>query len=577
MEDKISRIITLIRKKDLVIFVGAGISLKSPSFLLGFRDLQNEIIYALCKDLDENLRQAYEAIYKEIRNSLISNETAIKFANIPPEYLFELCRQNIIPRDGIGEYYELKPLEIFKKARPNSNHYFLAQLLVNKAVPAVITTNFDLLIETAFDGVSATQFSTPQIDRYWRPEHFIRNTLNPGGLIKLHGSIDDLDSIIISLDEIGRNCAFNKLDLLKHFLKTYHVLFLGFKGADLDIFGCLATTNCKGLIWNTISEDEMLPKIRILLEEVKGDIIAGDLGEVLFKISCGLGLKEWSVESPSEFINLDFSKQFEFWARNIHEYSRVLIVGNLWEYIAEWGNALRFFKKGYELARKLDDVEIENVFLGKLSDIFYKLGRYKEVKNICDLRLENSKGMNQASKLSEYIKTLQLLAIIEQKSDIKKAINLLIQALEYQEKLEKIDSRSRYKKGDILLNVANIFFKGGLMDDALGWYQSALEIFDEYGNVQGRANALANIGTIHLQKGKLDDCINFYGKAEYLFHETKDLFGLSRAWVNLAIAYYRKGEKRMAKEYAYKSKVCFVALSDKGGEKKASELIAKTT
>ena len=176
-------------------------------------------------------------------------------------------------------------------------------------------------------------------------------------------------------------------------------------------------------------------------------------------------------------------------------------------------------------------------------------------------------------QLSGYIHGLQLLGLVESHTNLKKSIDLYQQALAYQEELEKIDPLARYKKAGILTNVANVFYTANLFDDSEEWHKSALWIYDEFGNVQGRASTLVCIGNILLKQEKYDDCLFYYKAAEYLFNETGDIIKLSTNFQNISIAYFKKNNKKEAKKYAEKSLVYHEIISDQEGCNKVKELL----
>ena len=562
----------LIQKRDLVFFTGAGISILSPSNLIMFNDLQNKIIWALCQNLDNKLKQTYEVIYDEIDKDEAISDVAKKFIDIPPEYIFECCKKDITCNNANSNYYELEPLNSFKKAKPNLNHLHLARFLLTEHIPAILTTNFDLLIESGADKLSHSTKYNIQINKHWRWEHFKNKESPVGQYFKLHGCIEDFESIVMSLDDIGKRCI-KQLPAFKYYLENYHVFFAGYRGADLDIFSYLETTQCKGIIWNGYTEDAIIPKVRHLLEKQKAKVIMGDVSGILNEISLKLGLPKFNLDETQRYPEINFLNDFFLWADKIEPISKIIILGDLWDYIGERKKALTFFHSGYDLAQKSYNKHIQNLCLSRLASIFYKINEYGEVKNICNLTLDNAKDFPVTLQLYEYIHSLQMLGLVESHTDLKKSIELYRQALAYQEKLEKIDPLSRHKKAGILINVANVFYRANLFDDSEGWYKSALKIYDEFGDVQGRASILACIGNILLKQEKYDDCLSYYKGAEYLFNETGDIVKLSTSLQNISIAYFKNNNKKEAKRYAEKSLVYHEIISDQEGCNKAKELL----
>lgn len=573
MKNNIDQIVDLIERRELFLFVGAAISIAKPSGLLGFRDLQNEVIWALCQELETDLRNTYEHIYSEIKYEIVTSEIASKFLRIAPEYLFLLCKRGMLRKEKTNDYYYLQPLNTFRNSIPNQNHLIIAKLLTGGHIPAIFTTNFDLLLESAIDQLEVNMKNKSQIVKYWRTEHFNETKGDNPKIFKLHGSIDDFESVIISLDEIGKRATFGKLKSLKYFLENYYVLFLGYRGADLDIFSYLASTKCRGIIWNDLSEENILPKVKNLLKKQNGSVITGDLNNIFSEISTELNLDKLEVNYDIKSESINIEQKFVKWASEIDILSRIIIIGDIWEYLGEWATGMKFFVSGLKLCKRTEDKPIENTFLGRLAGVCYKTERFGEVKRYCHVILHNAKGFAPVQKLSEYIPTLQLLGLIEAQVDLKKGIKLIIESLEYQEQLEEIDPKTRWRKGEILQNAGNIFYKAGVMDEAMENFKGALKIYDEFGNVHGRAAILGNMGSILLTQAKYEDCIDLYGEAKYLYMETGDVVELSLIILNLAYAYYEKGMKEEAKEHANIAKAFFNMLSDKKRYTKATELL----
>ena len=561
----IDEIVALIRRHDLFFFVGAGISIAKPSFLLTFRELQNKMIWALCHDFEPLLKNNYRPIYDAIDADKYNDPTVIKFLNIPPEYLFEICNKEIVGTNNSEKYLALEPLNAFRGGLPNRNHRILVNLLLRSFTPAIFTTNFDLLFERAIEDASSK--IGKNITRCWRIEQFITVNTDTPTLFKLHGSVDDSESVVISLDEIGKRAATAKLKSFQHFLENYYIFFCGYRGADIDIFSYLASTKCKGIIWNAHNENRIIPKIKMLLDAQDGSLIVGDLGHILEQLSENLNLGVPILDNDNSKDRSDvlatYYKSFIGWAGKVDHSSKLAIVGDLWEYVGEGAKAMQYFNAGLELSVTSIDMNTHNTFLQKLANVCYKLRNYRGAKELCSILLYNADSLAPALRLYQYINTLQLMGLIESKDDIKKGAMLLTQSLGYQEQLEKIDPKSRYLKSDILLNIATMFHKAHLLDEALGYYKSALTIYDEFGDIHGRAKILENIGSIFMQKDRYDDCIDLYGDSEYLLNETGDIPNLAKIHLNLARAYHKLGMLDKSKEYAKSASRYYKMLSDK--------------
>jgi|GEM_PF-5182091 len=562
IKKEISRIVKLISDKELVFFVGAGVSIAPPSSLPGFQNLQNEIIKALYEDL--------RGVNGRENSKLLKKDTEV-LNNLIPEILFQVCKEEV-PSDK--KNYAIEPLKIFRKGKPNQNHAFLAAILSEGLVPAILTTNFDNLIEKTLKNQLGDVKYNKKVRIYWRSKHFL-SAKNEISIVKLHGCVSELDSIVIALDDIGKRCTSTKINILKYFLENYYVLFTGYRGADLDIYSCLVTTKCKGIFWNTLSEKSLIPKIRRLLNVRKGKILVGDLNELLVRLAEKLQIRiekqDYKIKTP------DMSKIIYSWTRGIETYIKVIIMGDLFEYVGRWEKALEFFNIGIKEAEKRNNKELEALFLSKMSAIHYKGQEYEKARDLCNKVLKITEHFDLPLKLNNKVAMLQIIGLtcIHEGGKIKAAFDYLQRALKYQEKLEKINEKSRYHKAEVLSNIGNTLYLGGLMQEALKYYSRCLKVFDEFGDVHGRACTLANVGNIYLKQKELDRSMRCYKEAEHLFIETRDFYEIPKISFNLAIINHKKNRNEKAVVYAKKAFEFYEIIGDREGAIEASNLLEK--
>lgn len=107
---------------NLVLFVGAGASMASPTNLPSFYSLRDYLI---------------ETLFCRFSSPTDENNLEIE---TKPELLLQI----------IWEYLndDVNPISGFKNALPNENHYNIAKTC-NSGVKLIITTNFDQCIEKA--------------------------------------------------------------------------------------------------------------------------------------------------------------------------------------------------------------------------------------------------------------------------------------------------------------------------------------------------------------------------------------------------------------------------------------------
>lgn len=356
---------------ELVVFVGAGVSIARPSSLMGFLTLQNEILWILHQELPVSLRNYYRLPHDEIASGAFYGTIASKVVGVPPEYVMELCRRGLECREEGSEHFALEPILAFGVAVPNANHLALAQLLSSKRVRAIFTTNFDTLIEQAYQMVQE-ETNKNELTVFRTLDEFSSTDGLPRGLYKLHGCVTVPSTIITSLNDVGRRAVQQKYEVLKTALKQYNVLFIGYRGADLDIFSVIASSPCRNIIWNTRTKKKIIDKVSIALSQRPSVIIEMDLNPLLAALSpqrpeaaeiCRTEVSE-TVSMPSVLAK---------WAARSDKNSIRLILGDFWEFIGELPTARLFFRAGRLSSARNQDHALKNVFMAREAGLCYKL------------------------------------------------------------------------------------------------------------------------------------------------------------------------------------------------------------
>jgi tetratricopeptide (TPR) repeat protein len=93
----------------------------------------------------------------------------------------------------------------------------------------------------------------------------------------------------------------------------------------------------------------------------------------------------------------------------------------------------------------------------------------------------------------------------------------------------------------------------GDLNNALLYYDRALEIERDLNNKEGESKALSNIGEIYRNQGNYDKALEYYNKSLQL---TSDPSSIAITYNNIALAYSAKGDKNKAVEY-YKKAIEF--------------------
>jgi len=218
------KVLTAARDSRLVIFAGAGISMAAPTNLPSWRDVNRIVVRSLAASAASDVGEPLTARAADLILARHEQE------KLPPEYQAQVLAEFLHDR-----YFEV--LRHLDSDHPNPTHLAIAWLARLGYVRAVITTNFDRVLEAAF---AATGTS---LHRCFQPEDFraLASDLTrfdkkdgPCHLLKLHGSVDDPATLIDTLAQRKRGFAAPVMDCVRHLLQSYHWLFLGFSGLDLE-------------------------------------------------------------------------------------------------------------------------------------------------------------------------------------------------------------------------------------------------------------------------------------------------------------------------------------------------------
>lgn len=150
--------------------------------------------------------------------------------------LFRVCQYYSVARDAHAMRVAIRQKLRVPGVQPTPVHRLLAQL----PFPWVLTTNFDSLMERAFEGAG----KNPRVAIYVRRAD--RKELQPATeaeplVYKLHGSVDQVDTLIASEDDVIDFAACLLQDnpelpsLIARLFETTSLLFIGYGLRDWNV------------------------------------------------------------------------------------------------------------------------------------------------------------------------------------------------------------------------------------------------------------------------------------------------------------------------------------------------------
>lgn len=491
---------------DCVVFCGAGISFNSGMPLA--MDFASYIL--------DTLSCSAENIEK------------ITTSDLPFEIFMETLKEQV-------DIFYL--MNIFTKGSPNKNHFLLAKLVKTGLVKTVITTNFDSLIEHAFEAEGLKRNLDYNI--YYRDEHFeqIKWGKDLIHLIKIHGSIDEIESIAIVMEKIAsRSLSKSRQSIINKIFSSgdhSNVLVLGYSCSDIfDISPQIQKISNK---YKKVIFCDHTPKRA--LNETTGELICKKGYKNPFgKFKTGIRL----------YVNTDSLVDYLFDVIGVQpqKHEETYGIDFRWQdAVNKWENEIKAKSKEaiktHIIARMLIKsslyIEAEREMIKALSLSFKNGDEYFATHALINLGICHYRMVN-------FRKAIELH---------RKALNLSIKLK--QKKLEG------YTWG----NIGNVLYSAKKSKRALSFQKRALHIAKKYDFKNLLTNTLGNIGIIYTQLNELKKAKDYNMQALQVAEEIGDIISISRHNYNLGVIYDEQGQTDFGIKY-YLSALDF---AEKSGQK----------
>ena len=528
------QIVTKIAAKELVMFVGAGISMHS-----GIPPVKQLVSYIL-----EKL-----SVMKTEVETIINSE-------LPFEAFFD-----IITRASDNNIL----LKIFEFGEPNSTHLLLAKLAKLRYVKTICTTNFDNLIETALEyegmkrGLHYRLFAN---EKEFETINWDENIIK---IIKLHGTIEDKDNIGITIQQIAKKYLSEKRKIIVDniFQLGAHsgVLILGYSCSDVfDISPQIESIRKDQKSIFFIEHHPVLEnnhKATGTIEEVcskeyknpfrqfdKGLRVYCDTDELIQKIQKFFNCATHSSLKKTNVLEC-WKKSVDTWANVLSEKkngTELSIIGEIFAKISKFEEAINYFTKANNMAILVRDVDQQINQLGNIGLASIWLGKYE------DSITYNEKALNLSitNKCYKYIDTHNgnLGTAYYYLGKYKKAIKYYKDALKASRKLGKVNGESAQ-----LGNIGLVYYATGEYEKAIEYHSDALAISIEIGDKENEGNNCGNLGLTYTEIGKLSKAIEFYEKALAIYKNVGDIHGIGCQIGNLGMVYARQDDYKNAIKY----------------------------
>jgi len=467
----IGKLVETILNGDVVFFVGAGISFHSGIPLAS--ELKSRI---LCQ-LPVNKKEA----------------TQIQNAALPFEAFFETLSRG-------GSIDSL--LKLFRGSIPNRNHFLVAKLAKYGHIRKICTTNFDLLIERALESeglIKNSEFKVLSLEN-----EFENNDSRLGSgitLYKVHGSADNLSSIVVTLRRIAaRSYSVPRRRIINDLFSEgvhSHVLVLGYSCSDVfdlipqieEITGdkkkVYFIEHCKGE-----SELQLYPLGRPFVA-YSGATLRVDTDYFIKELWKHTLSDPWPNISVPVFSWRDFIKA---WKQELRLADAFFIAGELLRQIGMYFEAIRQFREAIKTTKHNgDDANVCRSY-GSLGTCLRALGRYEEALDVYQSGYKLTEETNSERNQSRFLGDIG--SVYRNKGEYSTALIYQKQSL-----------RAARRTGDYELvaqvhaNLGNTFHMLGKYRAAARYHQLSAQAAETAGDKRLEALSMGNLGSALLIKG----------------------------------------------------------------------------
>ncbi|MDW7693277.1 SIR2 family protein [Flammeovirgaceae bacterium SG7u.111] len=338
--------IEAVNSGNLVIMAGAGVSMDAPTSLPSWFGFNDKVLDALCQRIERYIEKP--GWLAEIRQSVSFRRD--KVGVFSPDY------QAQIMAEECGEKY-FEVLQALDSSQTNVTHLAIAKLAKAGKLKAVVTTNFDRLVEQALEAAGV------EFDVFFDQKGYELLLEKPSEklpIIKIHGTAEVALSMVDTLQQrlLGRGDALNSA--LEKLLKENYWLYAGFSAADLDhdlnYLGLLAAAEASpGFTFLSYPGSELSYGASQLMEAYGEKAVQKEaLLEAFFTNllkEAKLDLPTLSKNSSKENIQL----KIENWANSLHPFEAINIATGLFEAAGEENAAFKLCHKTWKTWRLADD------------------------------------------------------------------------------------------------------------------------------------------------------------------------------------------------------------------------------
>jgi tetratricopeptide (TPR) repeat protein len=515
----IGEIVKCARSGRLVVFCGGGISFNSGLPLADL--LRRRIIGAMRGDSD-------------VVSTLVNSAQ-------PLELVLERAA------DLSGSYGRAQIAGAFKAPglRPTSNHKSIASLCEMGVVRAVVTTNFDVLLEQALDDLHVPYAVFSSVDEF--PEA-LSNATDRIPLVKLHGSADnEVHKLGATLGRVAAGqLTPAKTDLLARVFSTGDhcgVIVVGYSCSDMfDVVPIVRSLCLKAkrvffvehLLDNDTGLEAKRQRFERMFEGFNATWMHVSTDAFVADLLCKLGIRP----HPHKQLSVDWTEHIDAWGAQARPGVCSIVLGSLLADIGDYDRALRYYQVAYEQIESDLDRPVEDVF----SENWHAVSSKERLTHM----LSEGEMITSGDLKKPYHMQARCLGLIGQAyknlGDYEAAQQYLAEAI-------RVGDQIGYPAGAWLDSLGNVWTKRGDLSRACLFYERAVEEARALGREAALAGYLCNLGTALSDLGEPDRAHELLTEALCVAEEVGALKNKALALYNLAALYNRLGYQDRSHEY----------------------------
>ena len=513
--------------RRLTILAGAGISVLPPSCLPSWWQLNHAVLDAMA----EVARAEVLPLADEIVAAVKEKQDA---GRMPAEYTSEVIVDALA-----DDYFDV--LRCLEGNQCNRVHHVLAALVKAHMLPAIITTNFDTLIERACEEAGAPLRVLVKPEDYAGLDFaaYTANADAPTLLVKLHGSATDPATCIDTLAQRKRGLPPPVTNLLREIVEATRLCILGYSGADLEaepnylFLRQSVSRDTPGFDWLMLPDAEVLPAVTDVValydDDKRARVVRGTLPEWIEPFY--RELKGSGVEAPPMPAEIDADA------------ARATAVQHLQTAAREWATARSAVTCGLVLGNLAERAAPDKLLEAReqalaATERLEPGTRHHGIAhmNLAAALRTYSRNKDAAQHYGQAVQIFRDTGSLDAFGNVlNEFANLLGDIGDYQQAEELYRESARIDEitgetdglGMPIVNIAKLRLRAGDLKGALELAHEALKLSAEAGEESERATCSEHVGLIMRDAGDSDEALARFREAEAIRRRLGQDSGLS--------------------------------------------------